>query len=636
MSLKIIRENALLIFVLLFLYAASLPHFPRIAFVLAVLYWFIRFRFQGLAYLIILLFITAVPRTYTGLPTCTSGIITETQNTYSVISSGLTNIILYNDMPLIIGSEVHFSKNFTPVSFPSGFFRIGRTDCFKGAWYSLNSDAVISINERISLRGWIQKRILQCPENEQKYLIRFLLNIKDQEDDGFFSENGFSFSGISSAAYVFLQYLIDEKKQKKTVITITALVCMLYRFPLLPVQSLIFQLLSLTSLSRAEKCGIGLSAIVILYPDQILTVSFLMPAVFRFASSRSCGRIRTMTASMLLSSIFFQKCEPVRMVLFSALRTACGFLWYFSLLLIILPHPDFSIFFQCIETILSFTRFPSLYGSALGFGLPCFLVSAWINDQKEHGDLRVLVLFLGFLCTGMFHPLAEVSWINVGQGDSILIREPFNRNNILIDTGKPSKYSAVETFLHGKGISSLSLMVITHADSDHSGNADIIEQEFHVPEVIRTHQDVIASGKLRFYDLNDLITDDENRNSIVLWFKLNGLRYLLTGDADQTAEERIIRRYPSLDCDVLKLSHHGSKTGSCDLFLDTVKPDLAVISSGAWSIYHHPSAETLERLAKRHIPYLDTKWEGDITILCLPYFNFLITSSGKIAIMRPS
>ena len=114
---------------------------------------------------------------------------------------------------------------------------------------------------------------------------------------------------------------------------------------------------------------------------------------------------------------------------------------------------------------------------------------------------------------------------------------------------------------------------------------------------------------------------------------MNGMYVMLMGDADQVTEEDIIYRYGNLKCDVLKLSHHGSATGNCDRFLDAVRCSVAIISSGAFEIYHHPSPQTVRRLRKRHIPYVDTKDEGDITILCLPGVNLLITSQGKVAII---
>jgi beta-lactamase superfamily II metal-dependent hydrolase len=160
-----------------------------------------------------------------------------------------------------------------------------------------------------------------------------------------------------------------------------------------------------------------------------------------------------------------------------------------------------------------------------------------------------------------------------------------------------------------------------------------IIRDFRPGNVIDTHQGTSCSKLYQFHDLNNLETEDKNQSSLVLAFRLNGLDFVMCGDADMTSEERIANRYPGLRCDVLKLSHHGSKTGSCDRFLDVLQPQLGIISSGAYSIYHHPSPETVQRLLKRHIPYLDTKEHGDISILMIGPLRVLITSDGFVDLL---
>ena len=163
---------------------------------------------------------------------------------------------------------------------------------------------------------------------------------------------------------------------------------------------------------------------------------------------------------------------------------------------------------------------------------------------------------------------------------------------------------------------------------------DAVIAQYHPEQIITSYQEKIQSHHLFFEDINTIQNSDENESSIVLAFQMNQLKYLFMGDADRITEEKIAEIYDGLKCDVLKLSHHGSKTGSCGLFLDTVQPKLGLISSGAYSIYHHPSPETIQALLKRHIPYLDTKESGDISILALPGLNLLITSAGNLGIIK--
>ena len=254
-------------------------------------------------------------------------------------------------------------------------------------------------------------------------------------------------------------------------------------------------------------------------------------------------------------------------------------------------------------------------------------------QNKQQFFLYATILLVIFQVTGLFHPCMELSIINVGQGDSILIRAPFNSDNILIDTGKPSAYNSLNTFLKSKSIHTLNTMIITHSDNDHSGNQENVEKDYIVKQVITTHQKDIKSSVFDLFDINTITSDDENESSIVNIINLNGNQVCLMGDATEETERDIINNNPNLSCDILKLGHHGSKTSSSDKFLDTVKPKLALISSGSYSLYHHPSPEVIQKLLKRHISFLDTKESGDITILCFYHFNIFITSRFEIGLL---
>ena len=636
MSLKTLRENILLLAVILFLCAASADRFPYTAAAAAACYWHLRFRDSSTVILIFCLLLLNVPRTAQNYPASDHGRVFYASEKSAVIADGKTRIMVYADRILPLDAEVRFIPRFQKIEFPSGFFSGSERHSFKGAYYSISCDQITSVTERKTFRSWIQKRIAACDAPMQPYLYRFLLNLKSGEEDSFLTENGFSISGIAAAVSWLLRYFIEEEKRKKVLLAVNLMLCLLYRFPLLPFLSLTYRILEKLSLSVSERTGTALTIIILLYPAQLQTASFLIPAVFRLLSCfQEKDRYMTYTASMMTGSLFFHYMDPLRMILFNGIRTVCGFLWFLSWLTL-LTGISVLPFFLAADGFLGFLSSFRMPGSVFGFGLLFYLLLLLTFRKYEHAGILSLCALLLFQYTGLFHPFAEVSFINVGQGDSILIRLPLNRENILIDTGKPSAWNSLDTFLQSKSIHTVSTLFITHSDSDHSGNMERVGQNYRAGSIVTEHFREYETAKLRLYDLNDLQTEDENRNSLVLYFQMGGLRFLMTGDADAYAEERIIHSYPLLPADILKLSHHGSKTGSCDAFLDAVRPSLAIVSAGAYSIYHHPSEETVQRLLKRHIPYLNTKSDGDISIIFLPFMNLLITSSGKIAIMRPS
>lgn len=179
----------------------------------------------------------------------------------------------------------------------------------------------------------------------------------------------------------------------------------------------------------------------------------------------------------------------------------------------------------------------------------------------------------------------------------------------------------------------MNTLIITHNDNDHSGNKTNIQKDYVVKQCIETHQTTIQSSIFTLQDINEIQSEDENDSSIVNVMNFNDKQICLMGDASTKTEEEITHKYPTLSCDILKLGHHGSSTSSSDQFLDVVRPEIALISSGAYRIYHHPSEETIQKLLKRHIPYFDTKTSGDITILCFGKIRVFITSRFEIGLI---
>lgn len=210
-----------------------------------------------------------------------------------------------------------------------------------------------------------------------------------------------------------------------------------------------------------------------------------------------------------------------------------------------------------------------------------------------------------------------VDFINVGQGDSCLIK--YNNNTILIDTGG-SSYKDIATeclipFFKKNQIYKLDYVIITHNDLDHNGALQSLTSNFKVKNVINDYKCFpLQINGLVINNLNtfDHEWDDDNESSLVLTFEVSKIKYLVMGDAPKKIENLIIKKYPNLDCDVLKIGHHGSNTSSSETFIKTVTPNDAIISCGLNNNYGHPHSEVLSILKKHHIHIRRTDKEGTI------------------------
>ena len=223
-----------------------------------------------------------------------------------------------------------------------------------------------------------------------------------------------------------------------------------------------------------------------------------------------------------------------------------------------------------------------------------------------------------------FNPSFNVVYLSVGNGDSSLITLPYNKGNILIDTGGLYNYEIVKNktipYLMSLGITKVDYLITTHGDYDHMGEAINLVNNFKVEKVIfncgefnELEQDLIKAldkKKIPYYScikelnidgnklyfLNDKDYDNENDNSSVVYMKFNNHKFLFMGDAGVEVEEDLIEKYNLQDIDVLKVGHHGSKTSSSKNFINEINPKYSIISVGKNNRYGHPNKEILNNL----------------------------------------
>lgn len=238
-------------------------------------------------------------------------------------------------------------------------------------------------------------------------------------------------------------------------------------------------------------------------------------------------------------------------------------------------------------------------------------------------------VFLVFTCLLLLpvnlNIIGSVTFIDVGQGDSVLIQLPINKGVVLIDTGPIESQNEIETLLKYHGIRTIDIMFLTHNHSDHTGNAVFLTNNFNVKNIYGPISDSsnpniteLSSGdsiSFKGYTFDILypitISENENSNSLVIQTTLGVQTYLFTGDIEIKDEVSLLEIY-DVQSTILKVPHHGSSTSSSVEFIESVAPNVCVISVGEPNMYGHPTEETIDTLVE-HCEIMKTSEYGSIT-----------------------
>jgi competence protein ComEC len=239
---------------------------------------------------------------------------------------------------------------------------------------------------------------------------------------------------------------------------------------------------------------------------------------------------------------------------------------------------------------------------------------------------------------------AEFHFIDVGQGDAVLIRTP--AGDVLIDAGKNSSEEALDLYLKSQGVKTIEYAIFTHPHEDHIGGADMVIKNYDIKNVIlpncpsttKTYTNMLTAisqknltakeahsgdkyrvGELVLNILGPVRNDykEVNDHSVVILAEWGGTRVMLAGDAELEAENDILKKFgnSNIDCNILKLGHHGSSSSSGEKWLKALSPDIGIICCGKDNEYGHPHSEIVERLSKFGIKSYRTDELGSLVFV---------------------
>ncbi|WP_353948024.1 DNA internalization-related competence protein ComEC/Rec2 [Sporolactobacillus sp. Y61] len=306
------------------------------------------------------------------------------------------------------------------------------------------------------------------------------------------------------------------------------------------------------------------------------------------------------------------------------------------------------------------------YGAMAPWMLACsvvlFAVALILWESRQNKSAlcypigSFLVVYLLVYGADLINPLGSVTFLDVGQGDSILIRLPHRQGNILIDSGGTPVFSqekwriknhpfevgrdVVLHELRAMRINKLDVVVLTHRDHDHVGGMESLVGSIPIKSMLVSpyfdpdgkdiawferavregtqlasvrSRDTFTTGDHPFTVMARLDRSAEsNDNSVVIFTELGRKKWLFTGDLSVHGERDLLAQFPALHVDILKLGHHGSRTSTSELLLQSVRPSVGIVSAGKNNRYGHPHAEVLDKLNKYNMRTLRTDRDGAI------------------------
>jgi competence protein ComEC len=271
--------------------------------------------------------------------------------------------------------------------------------------------------------------------------------------------------------------------------------------------------------------------------------------------------------------------------------------------------------------------------------------------------LLAAVMLVWWQAWQSLHPRLMVIFLDVGQGDSIIIRSPAGRS-LLIDGGGGAGNAAdmgetgrwvVIPALYRAGIRRIDGMIATHPHDDHIGGLPEVIEEMPVGMILDSGQYHPTPSYERFLEeakkhqvriiearagqvfnlgagvraevlhpdaaLLEGTEEDLNNNSVVLRLTFGDFSFLFTGDLQEEGEDFLLAGAPEIESTVLKAAHHGSLDSTSARFLSEVSPQWVVISAGRGNPFGHPHGQTLERLHKMNVRLFRTDEAGTIEMI---------------------
>ncbi len=254
--------------------------------------------------------------------------------------------------------------------------------------------------------------------------------------------------------------------------------------------------------------------------------------------------------------------------------------------------------------------------------------------------------------------VAQVHILDVGQADAIIVT--CGDETMLVDAGEAETSDYVLKYIKYLGIERFDKVIATHPHADHIGGMSYVLEQYETDEIFmpyamsetRTFERLLdavsqqdltvtepipgetipfGSGELLMLSPDpDTQWEELNNESISFVMSVGDVRMMFTGDMELESELNVLGAGYDIDCDLIKVAHHGSKSSSCNDFLDAVTPEVAIVTCEANSADNLPAKSVLERYEKRGTKVYRTDTSGNIVVSIYDDQTFDIICDAEI------
>ena len=543
------------------------------------------------------------------------GYVNKIRNNYFQLTNGLYQLVVYGDSSNVnLYDKVIINTDYKPITSNTNFEVANYYDYCRGN----------------NIIGTLTIKDVQV-------IPTFLKTIKTTIDSDLYlySSTAIKLSLILSLFKMILKKFFYRSTVNKMVLFLSILLSYNCGFDYGCIRIMIISLLNCLDLDNKNKTAIYIIILAYYRPYYICSLAFLLPVSYRLINCLTEKRsfFVNLLVCLIIQLIFLEEVSILQLVLFPVFRILGSLNYLISLFGLnnLLPEQIDNLYLITNKYLLS---------GHINIFLICIIVSCFyfyiVKNKNRYISFIILLLLINNFIR-LFIPIYTVSYLDVSQADCAIITLPFSQKGLMIDCGgnmyKDIGNDIIIPYLKREKIRELEI-IITHHDIDHDGSLSSLSKSFLVTNIYSKKMQQIMIKNLKVLNpVYDKEYYDENKDSLVSYFKINQFGFLFLADVDKEVEKDIAYQYNLLDVDVVKIAHHGSNTSTSEVMLSTFKPELAIISVGNNNAYNHPDERVINLLDGFKIKRLQTNINGAIKIYVFNHLMIYQTAKNKFGLL---